>query len=473
MKTHSLKISGSFKVRQLRAALLSLLAALPCSAADASQPNILFIAVDDLRPELGCYGAAEVKSPYIDQLASQGVLFTRAYCQVPVCGASRASLMTGILPTASRFTNAGTRADKDAPHATVLPTVFKNAGYTTLSNGKIFHDSDDNADQAWSEKPWHSPIDNLTALDPDSRKKLSKAGRGRIYEAIDTADNAYPDGQTAEKTIADLRRLKESSKPFFIACGFLRPHMPFYAPKKYWDLYEREKIQIADNRTRPQDAPAALKGSSEYTSYELDGFDKKSAEFHRMMRHGYYASVSYADKLVGDILAELDRLDLAKNTIVVLWGDHGWQLGEHDFWGKHNTMHKALQVPLIVRSPGKALGQRGAGLVQTIDIYPTLCELAGLTVPESVQGRSFVPLLADPKKDFRDTVYSRFQEADAVVTKDFSYTSYGKRGEMLYDLKKDPQENHNLAGKPEYADTLATLKNQLQESLAEAKKATP
>jgi len=308
----------------LAGAAVTSFAAAESSTATNRRPNILFIAIDDLRPELGCYGDTQVKSPNIDKLAAQALVFTRAYCQVPVCGASRASLMTSILPTAQRFTVAKTHVDEDTPGAVTLPQVFKEASYTTLSNGKVFHFGNDTQDRSWSEKAWHSGLSHSTSLDTVTTWKKSAAGRTRIYESPDVPDNAYGDGKTAEKTITDLRRLKASGKPFFLACGFIRPHLPFYAPKKYWDLYEREKIQIATNRQHPEAAPKGLKGSGEYRTYDFGDYKDNTDDFHRMMRHGYYASTSYADKLTGDVLNELERLGLADNTIVVIWGDHGW-----------------------------------------------------------------------------------------------------------------------------------------------------
>ena len=206
--------------------------------------------------------------------------------------------------------------------------------------------------RSWSEPAWRPETDKRQSYDPETVRKLSrKKNRGRIYAHPDVPDNAYYDGQVAAKTIKDLQRLKKTGRPFFLACGFVRPHMPFYAPRKYWDLYQRDKIKLADNRSRPRNAPHSLKGSREYTGYHLAGYKVNSDDWHRMMRHGYYASVSYVDQLIGNVLAELTRLDLAKNTIVVIWGDHGWHLGEHNFWGKHNTMHLSLRVPLIIRVP--------------------------------------------------------------------------------------------------------------------------
>ena len=444
--------------------------------AAAARPNILFLAIDDLRPELGCYGDTQVKSPHIDRLAAQGLRFARAYCQVPVCGASRASMMTSILPTPNRFRIARTRADEDVPGAATLPQMFKQAGYTTLSNGKVFHTGADTNERSWSEPAWHSKLSHATSFDPAATAQRSKDNRPRIYESPDVPDDSYGDGKVAAKTIADLRRLKAAGQPFFLASGFIRPHLPFYAPKKYWDLYDRSKIAIADNRYRPSDAPAGLKGSNEYKSYEPGGYVDGTEDWHRMMRHGYLASVSYADQLVGDILGELERLGLAENTIVVLWGDHGWHLGEHDFWGKHNTLHEALRIPLIIRAPGLAAGRTTTAMVASLDLFPTLCALAGVATPDTIQGRSFAALLRAPDEKFRTDIYCRYGKGDAVVTEHHIYTRYADGGgEMLYDHRTDPRENQNLAARPASAATLAEMRRLLDanQRLAAAAKVGP
>lgn len=436
--------------------------------ASESKPNVLFIAIDDFRPEMTCYGSTQAKTPNIDNLASAGMVFNRAYCQVPICGASRASLMTSILPTRDRFVSFNARADLDTPDAMTLPQVFKNAGYTTLSNGKIFHNKTDTQNRSWSEPAWR-PGTNPDVKDPDSKRQASKTNQlSPIIQSLDLPDDAYADGQIAARTIEQLRQLKQSGKPFFIATGFFKPHMPFYAPKKYWDLYDRDKIDIADNRHRPKNAPNELTGSREFLSYDLGAYDQNSEEFHRMMRHGYLACVSYVDKLTGDILAELDKLGLAENTIVVLWGDHGFHLGEHNFWGKHNTMHVATRVPLIVRAPGKKAGKTES-IVETSDIFPTLCTLASLATPRTVQGRDFSLLLEDPKKPFREVAYSRYLIGDALITPDFTYTSYkGGKSQMLYDLRRDPGENNNVANDPEYIETLRHMAELLKQRKEEA-----
>jgi len=467
MKKHTRKKRSVVAVCLLT--LVSSAFRLNAAPTESIRPNILFIAIDDLRPELGCYGAAQIKTPNIDRFAEQALVFNRAYCQVPVCGASRASLMTGVLPTKKRFVNFASWAEKDVSQAATLPQMFKEAGYTTLASGKVFHHSEDTAERSWSEEVWHAPgVGHTYNLDPATTNQISKRGMGRIYEMPDVADDAYSDGKTAQRTIADLKRLKVSGKPFFYACGFIRPHMPFYAPKKYWDLYERDKIQLADNPERPENAPKALRGSTEYKSYLPGEYKYGSEAWQRMMRHGYFASTSYADQLTGDVLNALDELGLAENTIVVIWGDHGWHLGEHGFWGKHNTMYKALQVPLIMRVPGEQGGKTEA-IVEVTDLFPTLCSLAGITAPETAQGKSFEVLFADPAQDFRDFAYSRFKSADAVVTKRFNYSRFENGETMLYDREKDPDENINEAGNPEYRDVIVKLEHMLDEKIKLAK----
>ncbi|MBD5780077.1 sulfatase [Pelagicoccus sp. NFK12] len=439
---------------------------------NGSKPNVLFIAIDDLRPELGCYGDTVAKTPHIDRLASEGTLFQRAYCQVAVCGASRASMMTGILPTKTRFVDYLARADVDTPHATTIAQAFKESGYTTLAHGKIFHKSDDTADRSWSEKPRGTGLSHKVSYDPATTETKSERGSGLFYESVDVPDEAYTDGLVAARTIEDLRRFKESGKPFFIGCGFIRPHLPFYAPKKYWDLYDADDIPLAAFRERPKHAPESLRGSNEFKTYELGDYDLESDAFHLKMRHGYLAATSYVDKLVGDVLNELEALGLAENTIVVIWGDHGWHLGEYDFWGKHNTMHLATRIPLIVKAPGKPQGVSTDALISSVDLFPTLCALAGIDVPASVQGKSFAAVLSDPEAAINEVVYTRYRNADAIVTERYNYSLYENGEEMLYDLQIDPGETVNRVGNPEYKSILSRLRESLKEQIAFAESAS-
>jgi arylsulfatase A-like enzyme len=430
-----------------------------------AKPNILFIAIDDLRPELGCFGGKEVKSPHIDKLAAVGTTFNRAYCQVAVCGASRASLMTGLRPTQKRFLKYDTFAEKDAPEAMTLAEELKKNGYHCISNGKIFHHKDDTAKRSWSEDPWKPRIGGASFVDPKSKSMIGgRKKRGPVLESPKVADNAYPDGQIADKTIADLKRMKKKNEPFFLACGFIKPHLPFYAPKKYWDLYDRAALELADNRDRPLNAPSSLRGSGEIHSYHDRGMKYNSEEWHRACLHGYYACVSYVDAQIGKVMKTLDDLDLRKNTIIVLWGDHGWHLGEHNFWGKHNVMHLSTRSPLIVSVPGFKFGQACDRLVEFVDLYPTLMDLTGLrSVNTGLEGTSFKTLLGEPHLKWKRAAFSKFGPAESLITNQFNYAEFDDGQKMLFDLRADPNENVNLADSPEYKKTLNRLGNMLRE----------
>lgn len=440
---------------QLTLCLIVLLASGLTKAAD--RPNVLFIAVDDLRPELACYGKQHIHSPNIDRLAASGVLFERAYCMVPTCGASRASLMTGIRPTRNRFVSYQTIAQNDAPGITTMNTQFKKNGYFTASLGKVFHNATDNA-KGWSEPvwrtkgiPWYQQSENHELH--EKRQKQGSRKRGPVWESADVPDNAYADGVIAERAIVDLRRLKDREEPFFLAVGFLKPHLPFIAPKKYWDLYDHEKIQVPDNYRVPKDAPKeSIHSSGEMRAYA--GIPSKgpvSEETARNLIHGYYACVSYADAQIGKLLDELDRLNISNNTIVVLWGDHGWNLGEHTLWCKHSCYETSMQIPLVVRAPGINGGQRRSHLVETIDLYPTLCELTGTSLPMHLEGRSLAELMRSPSADWKDAAVGRFQNGDTIRTDSFRFTEYtDKKGKlvsrMLYDHSDDLNENVNVSG---------------------------
>jgi arylsulfatase A-like enzyme len=323
------------------------------------RPNVLMIAVDDLRPQLGCYGHKQMISPNIDALAGRGLLFKRAYCQVPVCGASRASLLTGLRPTAKRFVTYKTWVRKDAPDAVSLPGWFRRQGYETIGYGKVFHHRQD-CSQDWTKLRF---VDGFPGYVTDESKKIGqryKKKRGPAIECADRPDSDYPDAEIADKCIEDMRRLAKADKPFFLATGFWKPHLPFAAPKKYWDLYDREKIDLADNPFAPKGAPrqalhrwGELRGG--YTDIPSKGplSDDKARE----LIHGYYACVSFIDAQIGRLMAELKRQGLADNTLVVLWGDHGWNLGEHGLWCKHCNFETSLHSPLILAGPGVPEGR--------------------------------------------------------------------------------------------------------------------
>lgn len=482
MKTFNSQISLLFAL-----IILTLGACQQMSHQPSQSPNILFIAVDDLRPELNCYGRTHIHSPNIDRLAAEGTLFQQTYCQVPVCGASRASLLSGIRPTATRFVNYFTRLEKDYPGIPSLPEHFKNNGYTTLSRGKIFHHADDQLD-AWSEEPWSPKMQNdkygwFDYLDTNSLAVIRNHPnfdpnaadwrniRGPAFEAPDVEDEAYKDGKLAKRGIEDIKRLAKKDKPFFLAIGFWKPHLPFNAPKKYWDLYDRDSIPMSPNNFRPENVPeAAIHNSGELRNYGL--IPKKnpvSPDTARILTHGYYACVSYTDAQIGKLLDAVDELGLSKNTIVILWGDHGWNLQDHTMWCKHANFETSMRAPLIIRAPGFEGKQETNALTEFVDIYPTLCDLANLPQPEHLDGKSLVPLLENPNQNFKEAIYSRFHKGESVKTDQYVYTEWidPENGEqyarMLYDHTKDSLENVNIAEQKEYARVIADLSRRLQE----------
>lgn len=436
------------------------------------KPNILFIPIDDLRPQLYCYGQHQMVTPNIDSMAADGVVFTRAYCQVPVCGATRASLLTGVRPTRQRFVTYHSWVDKDLPGALTLPEHFRKHGYTTRSNGKVFHHGSDTAKRSWSDAPWYPNVGGNWRnylLEENRAIAANNNGRGPAFECTDVPDNAYIDGQIAAHAIEDLRRLKNAGEPFFLAVGFLKPHLPFNAPKSYWSLYKRDDIKLANNPFRPRDAPdAAIHNWGELRAYfDVPAKDALSDEMARTLIHGYYAATSYVDAQVGRVLKELDRLELSENTIVVLWGDHGWQLGEHGLWCKHCNFNTSLNAPLIVSAPDMMKEKSSEALVEFVDIYPTLCELAGLPLPAHLEGTSFVPLLENDRS-WKNAVFSRYMSGDSIRTDRYLFTEWtdndGKvTARMLYDHLTDEQENENISDLPENKPLVAELAQMLHD----------
>ena len=434
------------------------------------KPNVLFIAVDDLRPELNCYGQQRIHSPNMDALAAEGLLFQQAYCNIPVCGASRASLMTGLRPTFNRFVNYYTWAEKDAPGIKTLPALFRENGYHTISNGKVFHHQTDSK-ESWDEI-WY-PEMTTTWRDyqrPENIILDTTAGRDRrgpAWECIDGPDSIYFDGKIAWKAIRDLKKLKSMGKPFFLATGFLKPHLPFNATKKYWDLYDPAGISLPENDTLPLGLPYHL-----ITNWgELRAYDGIPAEgpvtdsVARKLIHGYYACVSSTDAAIGMVLDALEELDLERSTIVILWGDHGWNLREHGLWCKHCNFNTSLRTTLMLKVPGRTQGTETEALVEFIDIYPTLAELCNLPPPDHLEGKSMIPLIADPASDFKDFIISKWYAGLTIQTKDYAYTEWftpgdSLMGSMLYDHQTDRDENFNLAGLPEYrslADSISQV----------------
>ncbi len=445
---------------------------------EASQPNFLIFFIDDLRPELACYGADQIHSPNIDKLASQGVQFDKAYCNVPVCGASRASLLTGLRPSPTRFLGYSTRADEDAPGHLSMPMHFKNNGYYTVSYGKIFHHEDDSED-SWSEPIWKAPPSFKDSwrdyVTEDFIKNFSENADYRpSYEiAENLPDSAYIDGKTANAAVRKLRKLKEQDQPFMFWVGFVKPHLPFNAPSKYWDMYDRNEILLAENPEKSESAPEqSIHNFGELRNYsDIPAEGALSDEKVRELRHGYYACVSYTDALIGQVMAELERLELDDNTIVAVFGDHGWNLGEHGLWCKHSNYNTSLHVPLIIKVPGKTNGKNAEGLVEFVDLYPTFTELAGLEIPEHVDGKSIVPLIENPDLKWDDPVYPRYVLGNSIVTDHLIYTEFMQSlkdctivANMLYDHLNDPDENINISSEADYApqvDSLSVMMNKV------------
>lgn len=449
-------------------------------AGPGRRPNVLFIAVDDLRPQLNCYGKTFMHTPHLDRLAKRGVLFERAYCMVPTCGASRASLMTGIRPASNRFVNYLTWANKDAPDATTLNTHFKEHGYTTISLGKVFHHATDNV-HGWSETPWRprtSDYHNKELQDramAEHKKKYPKRKtvRGMPYESFDAPDKTYRDAENASKAISHMKRFAQHREvPFFLAVGFYKPHLPFCAPEKYWDLYDAAKINLPHNYRAPADAPrVALHTSGELRAYAtVPPRGPVAVETARKLIHGYYACVSFIDAQVGRLLDALGQLGLADDTIIVLWGDHGWQLGEHGMWNKHSCFETSMHAPLLVAAPGESgvkPGTRVSALTEFIDIYPSLCDLAGLPKPAHLEGRSFVPLLKNPQARWKPYAVGRYRSGDTIRSDRHRFSEYRNNNNsatarMLYNHSKDPDETVNVSEQADNTDVIKKLTRELR-----------
>jgi arylsulfatase A-like enzyme len=476
------------------------LALLPVLVRGADRPNILFIAVDDLRPEFGAYGASYVKSPNLDRIAKAGITFNRAYCQQAVCSPTRSSLMTGTRPDTTKVWDLETHFRAALPNVVTLGQHFKNHGYFVQGMGKIYHGSLDDA-PTWSV-PWQSSrgqayglpenlaLNNRQSAAPaaagGSGKKSGKKkqeptprnSRGPAFEGADVPDDTFTDGQNAKLAVATLGVMAKKQQPFFLALGFSKPHLPFVAPKKYWDLYDPAKIQLAPNKFRPKDAPDyAIQPGGELRNYHGIPEGSIPDDLARQLKHGYYAAISYMDAQLGLVLDELDRLDLAKNTIVVLWGDHGWKLGEHDAWCKHSNAENDTNGALLLSVPGmKHAGAKASGLVEFVDIYPTLAELAGLPLPAHLEGLSFKPVLDHPTRPWKLAAFSQYPRPGNSATGGIPLMGYSMRTERyrftvwlhrddpgkvadieLYDHQVDPQENLNVAKSPAHRELLEQL----------------
>lgn len=472
---------------------LLVLGGLLASAHAAERPNVLLICVDDLKPLLGCYGDRLAHSPNIDRLAARGTRFEFAYCNQAVCAPSRNALLTGMRSTTLGIYDLGTNFRKAAPDAVTLPQYFKQHGYRAEGVGKIFHEGHGNYDDAasWSVPHWKSKVVGYALPESGAPKGktreealfsnvpgnvANKLPKGAAFEAAEVSDDTYADGKVANEAVRRLEQAaKKPDEPFFIAVGFVKPHLPFCAPKKYWDLYDRDQIEIAERRTPPDGAPSFAPTTwGELRNYiGIPDKGELSDDLQRQLIHGYRAATSYMDAQVGRVLDALESTGLDKNTIVVLWGDHGYHLGDHGMWCKHTNYEQAAKIPILVALPkGATKGEATTALVESVDIYPTLCELAGLPAPQGLDGNSFAAVLRDNTAKTKEAIFHSFPRNQligrAVRTNRYRLVEWKKPGAPaadavfeLYDYEADPGETENLAeSQPE---VLAKLRKLLDE----------
>lgn len=462
----------------------------------AERPNVLFIASDDMRPQLGCYGDTTVKSPNLDALAKRGMVFQRSYVQQALCSPSRISMLSGRYPATTGIFEIGRTLRTTMPDITTMPQHFKNNGYHTRSLGKIYHVGIDD-DASWTVPAWHSQAPRTSAATQagvsqfigDAKAKgitLPQKGKGSrnsavpAFEAVECDDDALLDGNTAANAIEQLREhAKNPAQPFFLAVGFANPHVPWISPKKYWDLYDPAKFTLASNEFLPKDAPdfAATSGADFFWYRDVPQVtgDKLPEAFKRQCLHGYYAAISYVDAQVGRLLATLDETGLAKNTVIVFWSDHGYYMGEHTWWGaKHNNYEGATRNTLIIAAPDqKTAGQSTEALAQSVDLAPTLTELCGLPTNSGFQGRSLKPVIEDPNAKVNDAAFSWYPKGQGYLgvtmrTERWRYTEWTKLGaetvRELYQMENDPENNQNVAAKPEHEKVIEALSKRLRET---------
>jgi arylsulfatase A-like enzyme len=497
----------------------------------AVKPNILFIAVDDLKPILGCYGNTLVKTPNIDRVAKMGTTFLSNYCQQSVCGPTRASLMTGMRPDYTKVWDLRTQMRDINPNILTIPQHFITQGYITSGVGKIFHptsainkidpvswngtyielEAEDYANgmgkpangqyqKAETKLFFTKQVKQRTAGEDEDMNPVSR--KGASTECIDVPDNAYNDGVYALKAKAEITKLAKGNKPFFMAVGFNKPHLPFVAPKKYWDLYKREDMPVEKFQEHSKNGvEIAYHKSGELRNYidipefaTLPGEDLRiglKIEKQKELIHGYYAAVSYMDAQVGILLKTLEEQGILNNTIIVLWGDHGWHLGDHDLWEKHTTFEQANRSPLIITAPGFKPGS-SKSLSEHVDIFPTLCQLAGVSVPSKLAGKSLIPVMENKNTEVKDFAMSQYyrtlnaEEAKKLGYKERKLWGYSMRTDRyryvmwmndftsdkpfsadkiyaieLYDFEKDPLEKVNVAGSKDYKKREEELKTKM------------
>jgi len=465
---------------------------------ETERPNILFIIADDLKPLLGCCGVNWIQSPNIDRLASRGTVFTANYCQVSFCAPTRFSLLTGMRPDSTGvYSNPAQRRDilrSLLPDVVTLPQHFRDHGYITHPLHKVFdgrtvdrgHDT-----SSWSVPygPWKMAPGGLPVQgyqDPETKRRLTesakqgKIARGPPTEGCDVPDNAYHDGGVAQTAAVRIQEFAGEERPFFLAVGFVKPHLPFVAPKKYWDLYDRATLPLATFQALPEASPhdlAFYSNSGELRAYAgVPKTDPIPEAMQRELIHGYAACVSFIDAQVGLLVRTLEESGVDDNTIICLWGDHGWHLGEHGYWGKLTNYEDAARSPLIFSVPGLTSGAKVNALTEFLDVYPTLCELAGLPKPAHLEGTSLVPILRGDQASVHEAVITQMARRTgedsrmgwSIRTPRCRYIEWrrahldsdkpvfsGKVESVeLYDYETDPLERENLAANPEYATVL-------------------
>lgn len=451
---------------------------------NATGPNVLFLAADDLRCDLGCYGHPLVKTPNLDRLAERGILFQNAYCQQAVCNPSRASLLTGLRPDALKLWNLTKHFRDEMPDVVTLPQHFRQHGYFTQNIGKIFHNW--RTEIKGDPVSWSVPAVMHYARHGDDKPQSGSAIPDNLASAIrcecrDLPDNAYFDGRIADLAVEAIRKRSDDPQPFFLAVGFWKPHLPFNAPKKYWDLYDRSNVDLPPNPDWPANAPRI----AWHNSRELLGNPAKvlSDDDVRELRHGYLAAISYLDAQVGKVLDELERQQLADNTIIVFWSDHGFHLGEQSLWAKTSNFELDARVPLIIATPdGLSRGKTTASLVELLDLYPTLNEACSLPMPVGLQGKSLMPILKDPAKSVkrfamtqhpRPAYYDKTMDAMgySIRTVQYRYTEWRnpQSGDLvakeLYDHGTDPHETTNVVDDEKFSQTVRMLESYLAASL--------
>jgi arylsulfatase A-like enzyme len=453
----------------------------------ADAPNVLFIAVDDLVPRLGCYGDKWVKSPQIDRLASQGTTFLHAQTQYPVCGPSRASLMSGLRPESAGVLDLKTKWREANPDIVSLPQYLKEHGYFTTGTGKIYDYRSVDDPEIMDAESWSEPFSFKPGLSSDDVEQKGKAEanhkqktipgykyKNRVTAAPENPMIDFRDYRVAQEGIKRMRERAAADEPFFLAVGFAKPHLPFFAPKKYWDLYERDAFEIHPFQKKAAGNSGFGYGNSwELREYEGIPVEADASDFpvalQKELIHGYYACVSYIDALVGMLLDELEALNLKDNTIVVLWGDHGFHLGDHGQWAKNTPFEQAARAPLLIADPRQSSkGTKSTSPAEFTDIYPTLCELLGLPLPDFLEGRSLAAVLDDPSAKPREgavTIHANGQYwiGYSVRNERYRYIEWVHpvtkkvRGRDLFDYEKDPYETRNQADNPEYAEVLKNM----------------